>query len=268
MSAKILLGLPAYGGMVSTVYLQSLLSLLDLTRAQGIELRPKILSQESLVTRARNTIVAEFLGREEFTHLLFIDADIGFPAQLVLRMLALDKPLTAAAYPMKDLDWNSVQRSALRGAAAAALPQAALNFVLNLVDEDRQADGSVPVSDGFVRVSKAGTGFMLIRRDVFPPLIQRFPELRYENDIAGYNNPQTKGNFWAFFDTLLHPQTRRYLSEDYAFCHRWTQGCGGEIWMNIDTPLSHHGQYAFSGSLLDSISVADDRGMQFTPRRE
>lgn len=262
---RILLGLPAYGGQVSVLYLQSLLALLETAGKQGIEIKLKILGQESLITRARNVIVAEFLGRPEFTHLLFIDADIGFTPQLVLRMLALNQPVTAAAYPMKEIDWRSAQRSAARGVPAEQLPTASLGFVLNLVDEDRRADGSLPVTQGFVRVSKAGTGFMLIQRDAFARLMQRYPELHYENDIAGYDNPHTRGNFWAFFDTLLHPQTRRYLSEDYAFCHRWAQGCGGEIWMNIDSPLTHHGQYAYSGSFLDSIRVADDRGVKFTP---
>jgi len=265
MKAKLLLGLLAYGGQVTTLYLRSLLELSEAARREGVQIELKVLDSESLISRGRNTMVAEFLGRPELTHLLFIDADIGFSAQTVLRLIAFDQPLTAAAYPMKSLNWSTVQKAAVKGEVPTAqLATAGLQFVLNLIDEDRTGQ-NVPVRNGFVRVSKAGTGMMLIRREVFAQMIERFPELRYRNDIAGYDNAYTRDNYWAFFDTLLHPQTRRYLSEDYAFCHRWTQGCGGEVWMDVQSALAHQGQYTYRGSYLDSIRLSGDERVRFKP---
>ena len=254
----LMLGLPAYGGQVTTVFMESLLRLIDLARSRGIGITLKILSQESLIPRGRNTIVAEFLGRPELTHLLFIDADIGFDPQGILRMLAFDKPVIGGAYAKKGIDWSRVQAAALAGKPASALPEAGLDYALNLIDEDLAANGSVPVKQGFVRVAKCGTGILLIQRETLLRMTRQFPELQYENDIAGYDNEFTRGNFWGFFDTLHHPVTRRYLSEDYAFCHRWTQGCGGEIWMDVESVVTHHGSYGYRGSFLSVVPFTPD----------
>lgn len=260
MSAPaLMIGLPAYGGQVSAVFLESLLRLSELARQNGIGLTLKILSQESLIPRGRNTLVAEFLGRPELTHLLFIDADIGFDPRGILRMLAFDKPLTGAAYPKKGIDWQRVHAAVQAGQPPEALAQAGLDFALNLIDEDLAGQDRIPVTQGFVRVAKCGTGVLLIRREVFTKLALQYPELRYENDIPGYDNTHTRGNFWGFFDTLHHPVSRRYLSEDYAFCHRWTQGCGGEVWMDVESVITHYGSYGYRGSFLSVVPFEPDR---------
>ena len=254
----LMIALPAYGGQVTTVFMESLLRFAEMARANGIAITLKILSQESLIPRGRNTLVAEFLGRKELTHLLFIDADIGFDPRGILRMLAFDKPLIGGAYAKKGIDWTRVHAAATSGKPPEALAQAGLDYALNLIDEDLAAKGNIPVTQGFVRVSKCGTGIMLIRREVLTTMAARHPELRYENDIAGYDNEFTRGNFFGFFDTLHHPVTRRYLSEDYAFCHRWTNDCGGEIWMDVESVVSHHGSYGYCGSFLSVVPFTPD----------
>jgi hypothetical protein len=150
-----------------------------------------------------------------------------------------------------------VHANAVAGRQPQELARLGLEYVLNLVDEDLPADGNIPVTQGFVRVGKCGTGFMMIERSVFTTMATYYPELRYENDITGYDNAHTRGNFWGFFDTLIHPESRRYLSEDYAFCHRWTQ-CGGEIWMDVESTLTHQGGYAFTGSFLSVAPFVPD----------
>jgi len=257
-ATALMLALPAYGGQVTTVFMESLLRFSELARSQGIGVTLKILSQESLIPRGRNTLVAEFLGRPELTHLLFIDADIGFDPRGILRMLAFDKPLIGGAYAKKGIDWGRVRAAALSGKPATALAQAGLDYAHNLVDEDLAVTDRIPVTQGFVRVSKCGTGILLIRRDVLTTMAAQYPELRYENDIPGYDNAHTRHNFWGFFDTLHHPVTRRYLSEDYAFCHRWTQGCGGEIWMDVESVVTHHGSYSYRGSFLSVVPFRPD----------
>ncbi len=254
----LMLALPAYGGVVTTVFMESLLRFAEVARARGIAVTLKILSQESLIPRGRNTLVAEFLGRPELTHLLFIDADIGFDPRGILRMLAFDKPVVGGAYAKKGIDWSRVHAAARAGKPPEALAEAGLDYALNLIDEDLATQDRIPVTQGFVRVSKCGTGILLIRREVFAQLALAFPALRYENDIPGYENAYTRGNFWGFFDTLHHPESRRYLSEDYAFCHRWTQGCGGEIWMDVESVVTHQGSYSYSGSFLSVVPFTPD----------
>ena len=254
----LMIALPAYGGQVSTVYMESLLRFSELARNAGIPVVLKLLTQESLIPRGRHTLVAEFLGRPELTHLLFIDADIGFDPRGILRMLAFDKPVVGGAYAKKGIDWVRVHAAARAGKPPEALAESGLDYALNLIDEDLAVKDRIPVTQGFVRVSKCGTGILLIRREVFTQLAARYPELAYENDIAGYDNAQTRGHFWGFFDTLHHPVSRRYLSEDYAFCHRWTEGCGGEIWMDVESVVTHHGGYGYRGSFLSVVPFVPD----------
>ena len=256
MTANILIGTPCHGGVVHVNYFQSMLRLLPALERRGIGAELKTLSQESLISRARNVLAAEFMGRSRCTHLLFIDADVGFQPETVMRLLDLDKPVACAAYPMKGYDWEQVFQARAQAADAAALKVAGLRFAINVHDEDRVDDGKgIQVVNGFAKVSKAGTGMMLVRRDVFARLREAFPQLQYRNDIAGYDNDSTRGNFWCFFDTLVHPKSQRALSEDYAFCHRWTQGCGGEVWLDLRSRLSHHGHAAYEGGFLERAAI-------------
>ncbi|MDP3171702.1 MAG: hypothetical protein Q8M91_15330 [Polaromonas sp.] len=255
MKPHLLIGTPCYGGNLSVNYFHAIRRLLPLLEQQGIAVSFKTLAQESLISRARNTIVAEFLGRPECSHLLFIDADIGFEPELVPRLLAHGQLLVCAAYPMKAYNWDKVLEAAKTAGSSEALKRASLQFAANMRDEDWPQDtdrNRLDIVNGFVRVSKAATGMMLIERQVFERLKSACPQLQYNNDVAGYDNPHTRGNFWTFFDTLVHPVSRRYLSEDYAFCYRWTQACQGEIWLDIESRLSHHGNVAFAGSFLES----------------
>ncbi|HUR89168.1 MAG TPA: hypothetical protein VMZ74_08780 [Ramlibacter sp.] len=256
MSASILIGTPCYGGVVHANYLKSMLALVPALAARGISCELKTLSQESLISRARNTIAAQFLGGD-YTHLLFIDADIGFAPDVVMRLLDSRKPLACAAYPLKGYDWEKLFAARETATNAVMLKRAAMRFATNVHDEDWPDDGKpATVVNGFIRVSKAATGMMLIERSVFDRLREKFPELRYRNDIQGYRNDHTQGNFWDFFDTLVHPQSRRYMSEDYTFCHRWVTGCGGEVWLDVQSTLSHAGQVAYEASFMDQAVKA------------
>lgn len=253
---RLLIGTPCYGGSLSVSYFHSMRKLLPVLEQRGIGVEFKTLAQESLITRARNTIAAEFLGRKDCTHLLFIDADIGFEPDVVLRLLARGQPLVCGAYPMKGYNWDKMLETAKTRDSPDALKRASLQFATNLRDEDWPAGedrNTLEIEDGFVKVSKAATGMMLIERQVMERMQQAYPDLRYTNDVAGYDNAHTRGNFWTFFETMVHPVTRRYMSEDYTFCHRWTKGCHGEIWLDVQSRLTHFGSAAFSGSLLESL---------------
>jgi hypothetical protein len=230
-----------------------MLALLPALSARGVECDYKTLSQESLISRARNTIVAEFLGSTS-SHLLFIDADIGFAPEVVMRMIDHAKPLVCAAYPMKGYDWDKMYALRDQAADPNALKRGGLRFAVNVHDEDRPDTGPSEVVNGFTLVSKAATGMMLIERSVFDRLREAFPDLKYRNDIPGYRNDRSQGHFWTFFDTLVHPESKRYMSEDYTFCWRWVKGCGGEVWLDIQSSLSHWGHVPYEGSFLEQAA--------------
>ncbi len=249
--SRLLIATPCYGGMITTAYFQSMLKTVHRMREAGIGFEILTKSNESLITRARNSLVAEFMGRKEFTHLLFIDADIGFEPELILKMLSYDKPVTAAAYPTKGINWERVRKLAPRAKDGPHLRDLSMHYTVNFVDADDQPHRvKLSVEDGFVKVPIVSTGFMMIRRDVFETMRGLLPESAYVNDVAGYDNPHTRGNFYTFFDTMVHPKSRRYLSEDYGFCYKWVVRCGGEIYLNVEHRLTHYGTYPFSGSFL------------------
>jgi hypothetical protein len=93
---------------------------------------------------------------------------------------------------------------------------------------------------------------MLIRREVLEKMVESFPQLKYTNDVTGYFNGTNDNFFYAFFDCIIDEKSKRYLSEDYAFCQRWLQ-LGGDIWVDLLCDLSHCGSYNFRGSFLKTI---------------
>jgi len=246
---KLLIGTPCYGGQLSSVYFHSILKLLPVLEARGIEYHVITRASESLIPRARNSIVASFLGLSKYTHLLFIDADMGFEPDFVLRLLDRNVPLAASACPMKGIDWQKAFEACSRAQSAEELKDFSLQFAVNIL----RSGQSVAIDDGFIKADYVGTAFMMIQRAVFEKMMTVFPECHYVNDIAGYDHEFSKDNFWAFFDCVIDPKTRRYLSEDYTFCHRWVDGCGGEISLDVSPSLKHVGNYQFSGSFLSWV---------------
>ena len=222
---------PCYGGLVTDQFFVSMFRTSQLLMSHGINFRITTLRNESLVTRARNIMVAMFL-ESDCSHLMFIDADIEFDAESVLRALAYDKPIMAAAYPKK------------------ALP---IQYAINFKFKD-QATKQVRVENGAIEVLDASTGFFLIKREVIEKMIQAYPELHYKND----SNIDEKFNkyCYSFFDTIHDPDDNRYLSEDYTFCRRW-QKIGGEIWLDPNTKLNHIGAHTFEGDVSKIINRGD-----------
>jgi hypothetical protein len=100
--------------------------------------------------------------------------------------------------------------------------------------------------DGFVTGTYAGTGFMLIKREVLIRMMAAYPQLRYvASHVAA--RPSQSPHQYALFDCMIEPETGVYLSEDYTFCRRW-RDLGGEIWLDTQGSLIHVGQHEFSGA--------------------
>jgi hypothetical protein len=223
---------PCYGGLVTDQFFLSIFKASQELVRHGITFRLTTLRNESLVTRARNILSAMFL-ESGATHLFFIDADIEFDPDSVIRMLAMDKDIIAAAYPKK------------------ALPiQYAMNF--KYIDPVKK---QIRVENGAVEVWDASTGFFCIKREVFEKMMLAYPDLHYKNDSN--IDPKLQKFCYAFFDTMIDKDENgdnRYLSEDYTFCRLW-QRLGGEIWMDPNTRLNHVGSYTFEGDLSKIIGT-------------
>lgn len=228
---------PCYGGMLTDQYFLSMFRLSQAFMKYGINFRITTLRNESLITRARNILTAMFLD-SDCTHLMFIDSDIEFQPDDVLRALAYDKPIMAGAYPKKALNKQDI----VKGGIGA---QYAINF--KFLDTDRK---QIRVENGIAEVLDASTGFFLIKRDVIEKMIAAHPELHYRNDSN--IDPKLNKYCYALFDTIIDPDDNRYLSEDYCFCRRW-QKLGGEIWLDLNTKLNHVGSYTFEGDVSQII---------------
>lgn len=219
---------PCYGGMLTDQYFLSMFRVSQLFMRHGINFRITTLRNESLISRARNILTAMFL-ESDCTHLMFIDSDIEFQAEDVLRALAYDKPVIVGAYPKKSLPI-----------------QYAINFKFTN-PETRQ----IRVENGLVEVLDASTGFFMVKRETIEKMIQEYPELHYKND----SNIDPKFNKYCYnlWDVYIDPKDRRLLSEDYGFCRRWQQ-TGGEIWLDPNTKLNHVGSYSFEGDVSKIIN--------------
>ena len=246
--ANIFVGTPCYGSWLSEDYFHSILDLQNLCREKEIALNIQTLGQESLITRARNTLVANFLDSEHATHLLFIDADIGFEAKSILRFLEFDEEVVCSPYPMKLINWDGIPELIKEGKDYKYLSHP---YVLNFTDKD-----NINVKNGFAEVLDAATGFMLIKRSCLEKMIKEYQDLYYITDQIVNGKEFDSKNTYLFFDTMKD-EDGRYLSEDYAFSRRW-QKIGGKIWADLGSTLTHFGGYRFTGQLWKHFNFKKD----------
>lgn len=256
---SLFLGLPCYGGTCTAAFAKSLAALAAHGASIGVQIGMHFLNNESLIQRARNYIADEFM-RSGATHFMFIDSDIDFNPQDVIAMLALqseDSPydVLSAAYPKKSISWEKIREAVCQGVADED-PNVLENFVGDYVmnpkiDPEELKKGVQQVEiklDRPVEISEAGTGFMMIKRSVFEKFRDKYPEQMYRPDHARSENYDGSREICAFFDCIIDPVSKRYLSEDYFFCQR-VQQMGGKIWLLPWMQLKHQGSYVYGGSL-------------------
>jgi hypothetical protein len=247
----IFIATPCYGGQIGEPYFRSMMRLAILCNKYDIPYTISTLANESLITRGRNTLNSFFMENKDATHLFFIDADIEFNPEDLLRMVAYDKPVIVGAYPKKAINWTSIISAARNDTdeTEATIEGHSSNYVVNfdfVKDENGNRTPQVQIVDNLVKLKDAGTGFMCIKKEVIQQMFEALPETKYANDI---NVDQKFEPFmYALFDCIIDPESRRYLSEDYTFCRRW-QNMGGEVWLDPRTALNHVGHYTFRGNI-------------------
>ena len=205
--------MPCYGGMLTESTFMSYIKWSNTCRQLGLEWTMETMTNESLISRARNTLVAKFLNNPDSTHLMFIDADIGWEPWHLLVMLNRDVDVIGGLYPMKTLP---------------------IKWVVN------GFDGAEQGPDGLQEVSKTGTGFMLVKRHVFDKLNAHPAVKPFNNDIG--LPKELDQHLKTYYDTAV--RENRYYSEDWTFCENW-RDLGGKIWVDKRVLLRHTGTYTF-----------------------
>jgi len=246
---RLIIATPCYGGQVTERYAQSMFNLVSTANKYGVALGYLTIANESLITRGRNELVSSFMKNTTGTHLMFIDADIAFNPDDVIRMLLADVDIVAGAYPLKSLDWNAASGVATfnPNAGPDETQAAAIQYVINVHKPDASLVGKqvdVQVVNGLLEVWDAGTGFMMIKREVIESMITAYPETKYYSD-KDVTLPKEVNERYALFDTMIDDDLR-YLSEDYTFCRRW-QNIGGKIHLEVNTVLDHIGTMTYEG---------------------
>jgi hypothetical protein len=248
---KLFIATPMYGGMAHGLYVKSSLDLQNVMTRYGVETKFSFLFNESLITRARNYLVDEFL-RSDCTHLLFIDSDIHYNPQDVLAMLALDKDVIGGPYPKKSINWKNIAYAIKNNPdiPLAELENLVGEYVFNVVKGTSQFSVTEPLE-----VMEIGTGYMLIKREVFDKMKEAYPKIHYKPDHVGQANFDGSRYIHAYFDTVIDYTdsitgggSDRYLSEDYMFCQMWRK-IGGQIFLCPWVRTQHVGTYAFTGNM-------------------
>ena len=212
-TTKVHIAMPCYGGMLTESTFMSFIKWANTARQLGIDWTLETMVNESLISRARNTLTAKFLDMPEATHLFFVDADIGWEPWHLLVLLNRDVDVIGGLYPMKTMP---------------------IKWVVN------GFEGAEEGPDGLQEVSKAGTGFLLMKKHVFEKLKSHPAVKQYKNDIG--LDPKYDQHLKTYFDTAV--RQNRYYSEDWTFCENW-RDIGGKIWMDKRVLLRHSGSYVF-----------------------
>jgi hypothetical protein len=213
--------MPCYGGMLTESTFTSFIRWAATAKQLGINWTVETLSNESLISRGRNTLTAKFLHNKESTHLMFIDSDIGWEPWHLLVLLNRDVDVIGGLYPMKSMP---------------------VKWCVN------GFEGAETGPDHLQEVTKTGTGFLLIKREVFEKLDAHPAVKSFTNDIGlpAELNPYMK----TYFDTAV--REGRYYSEDWTFCENW-RDIGGKVWVDKRVLLKHTGTYVFDYSTQDRV---------------
>jgi hypothetical protein len=246
---------PCFGGQLTTIYAESLFKLQKVLRATPeIELSVLVRNGDALITRARADLVALFLDNPAATHLLFVDADIGFEPDQVIRLLGCGADMCGGAYPIKRIDWAKARRAVEAG--MENLGSAALDYVLEIADPQK-----IAMRGGFIRVRYAGTGFLMIRRAAIEKMCAHYKALKFSREHSSNDPLAGNPNRFALFECMIDQETGVYLSEDFSFCKRWTD-IGGEIWADVYSRLNHVGPTVFYGDLATQFAAQPVPGKQ------
>ena len=248
---SLFVGMLCYGNLASMPTTQGLIQLQAICSHYGIPLQWGFIGNESLVTRGRNRLTHMFL-KTDCTHFVAVDADIGFKAEDIIKLIYRDKEFVGGAYCAKGINWDGI-KTALKfnpDLGESDLEKAAGKFVVGLLDDHKNF-----AVNALVPVAELGGGFLCIRREVFTKIIDT------STDIKISYEPHVGDDVYKFWDTGMSPlgDSDREISEDYWLCHLWRKA-GGTVWLDPTIDLNHVGSYVFKGSFTTMANLESGNG--------
>jgi hypothetical protein len=246
MKMKIVIATPMYGGNSKSVYVSCLTQLTGLLNQSGHQVNLMSITNESLITRARNTLAHMFI-KSDADALLFIDGDHGWVSEDIVKMVNSGKDLIGAIYPMKSINWDNVRKAALAGRENLELYSG--NFAVNFL-----ADSQTFKADEPFKVRDVGTGMMFIRRNVFEEMAKSDLVKTYKNNSPSVDIEMGE-EIVEYFTTYITPEPEAILlSEDYAFCDIWRK-LGHDAWAAPWVRITHAGEFNFPGYFLNTLEI-------------
>lgn len=251
---------PCYGSISYINYTECLISTIQLFKLYNVNVNVVFCKGDSLVTRARNNLIAKAMNDPDMTHILFIDNDITWEPFDILKLILHDKNIVGGIYPLKRYRWEKLiennGENVKQWLEKSKNPQFnkfidkesmiqhnLLHYNINYVSND------VSIKKNLTEVKHLPTGFMLIKKEVISNMFKAFPSTKYNDDVHFLSKDENE-HAYALFDCGV--EEGHYFSEDWMFCHRWSK-LGGKIWADVSINLAHTGVEDYNGSLLASM---------------
>jgi hypothetical protein len=257
---------PCYGSVCFVDFVSCLMSTVECLKHYKIDSQIIFCKSDSLVSRARNNLVAKALARKNVTHIIFIDNDISWDPMSIIKLLMADKPVIGGVYPLKHYFWNkllkddanpynsNVIQSWINHKNGSQLKdivpdESLIQHKLLKYNINYLSAGTLMIDNNLAKVKHAATGFLMIQRDVFNKMFLAFPSTKYVDDVS-FLEPHENEFAYALFDCCV--EDGHYLSEDWVFCSRWSK-MGGDIWIDVSINLTHTGIETFNGNYVSTI---------------
>ncbi len=251
---------PCFGGLCYVNYVNCLLLTKEIFNKFDIELHILFCKGDSLVSRARNNLVAKAMNDEKMTHMMFIDNDITWDPIDIIKLLLAEKSLVGGIYPLKTYNFNKIVptdtnpnpiENFLKSSQFIdpATPATDIIQMRMLKYNVNHISNEVKIVKNLTQVKHIATGFMMIQRNVIEELSNAYPETKYTDDISYLTEEENKYAY-ALFDCGV--VDNHYLSEDWMFCTRWTNQ-KNDIWIDITINLTHTGTHDFKGCFISTL---------------
>ena len=251
---------PCYGSVCYVNYVYSLMMTLEMFRQYKITANVEFCKSDSLVTRARNNLIAKAMNDPNMTHILFIDNDISWEPFDILKLLLHDKNIVGGIYPLKNYHWNKLLENngeSVKNMIEKKNKSLLSDFIndenmiqYNLLNYNiNYKSNEIKIEKNLTEVKHIPTGFMLLKRSVIEKMQEAYPSTKYTDDVHFLTEEENK-YCYALFDCGV--EDKHYFSEDWMFCHRWSK-MGGKLWIDISINLTHTGIEDYRGSLLSSL---------------
>jgi len=250
---------PCYGGMCHVSYMTCLMNTITIFRQLNFLIQVEFCKNDSLVSRARNNLVARALCDKNTTHIMFIDNDITWDPFDIFKLILSDKELIGGIYPLKSYDWSKFVSDP--NYASNILRKKKNSQLETLITDEKMIQHNIlrynvnylgnmlEIDNNLAKVKHVANGFMLIKREVFSQMMKSFPSTKYVDDV-NFLRPEENEFAYALFDCGV--EEGHYFSEDWLFCHRWTK-MGKEVWIDVSINLTHTGTEDYCGSYISSI---------------